>query len=426
MCYPPGHEHDTDYHGLHGRGRVPFRVSVSKSVLCLSLAESNIVEVGMESKGKILVIDDEEGIREGCRRVLEPQGFTVETAATLREGRRKIEGGDFDLVLLDVMMPDGRGIDLLVPIHEKDPDTVCVIITGYATVELAVEAIKGGAYDFISKPFTADLLLMTVNQGLERRRLSLEARRLQAIEQEAAELARAKEEMERLDRFKTAFTLTVAHELRAPVTALQSFLLAMLKGYVAPDQQRDVLQRAVVRSQELLDLVDDLLNLAAAREELTPPKRKTLSLADVLEEVVPLLRAQAEGKGVVFTMEVLQRPLVEANPDQMRQLWTNLISNAIKYTPAGGRVTITLGDEGGQAVGTVEDTGIGIAPEDQAKIFGEFYRTPQAKAVEPRGTGLGLPLVKRIVEGHGGMIEVESALGQGSRFTFRLPVARAV
>jgi two-component system sensor histidine kinase/response regulator len=377
----------------------------------------------METKGNILVIDDELGIREGCQRALEPQGFIVETAATLREGLRKIEEGDFDLVLLDVMMPDGRGIDLLAPIHEKDLDTVCVIITGYATVELAVEAIKRGAYDFISKPFTSDLLLMTVSQGLERRRLSLEAKRLQAVEQEAAELARAKEEMERLDRFKTAFTLTVAHELRAPVTALQSFLIAVLKGYVAPDQQRDILQRAIERTQELLNLVDDLLNLAAAREELTPPKLKTLSLADVLEEVVPLLRTQAEGKGVALAVEVRQRPLVEANPDQMRQLWTNLISNAIKYTPSGGEVRVTLDDEGERAVGIVEDTGIGIAPEDQAKIFGEFYRTPQAKAVEPRGTGLGLPLVKRIVEGHGGTIEVESALGQGSRFTFRLPLA---
>jgi two-component system sensor histidine kinase/response regulator len=378
----------------------------------------------METQGNILVIDDELGIRQGCRRALESQGFTVETAATMQEGRRKVREGDFDLVLLDVMLPDGRGIDLLASIREKDPDTVCVIITGYATVELAVEAIKQGAYDFISKPFTSDLLLMTVNQGFERRRLSLEAKRLQAIEREAAELARAKEEMERLDKFKTAFTLTVAHELRAPVNALQSFLLAMFKGYVPADQQQKVLQRAIERTQELLDLVDDLLNLAAAKEELTPPKREVLSLADVLEKVVPLLQAQAEEKGMTFTVEVIERPLVEANPAQMGQLWTNLISNAVKYTPVGGQVTITLEGKGEWAVGTVEDTGIGIAPEDQAKIFEEFYRTPQAKEIEARGTGLGLPLVKRIVEGHGGTIEVESALEQGSRFSFQLPAAK--
>jgi two-component system sensor histidine kinase/response regulator len=376
----------------------------------------------METQGNILVIDDELGIRQGCRRALEPQGFAVATAANIQEGLRKIREADFDLVLLDVMLPDGRGIDLLDPIHEKDPEIVCVIITGYATIELAVEAIKQGAYDFISKPFTSDLLLMTVNQGLEKRRLSLEAKRLQAIEQEAAELARAKEELERLDQFKTTFTLMVAHELRAPVNALQSFLLSLLKGYIPPDQQQKILRRAIERSQELLDLVDDLLNLAAAKEELAPPKRKVLSLADVLEKVVPLLQTQAEEKGMNFTVEISQRPLVEANPGQMGQLWTNLISNAVKYTPADGQVTVTLEERDGWAVGTVEDTGIGIAPEDQAKVFEEFYRTPQAKEFEHRGTGLGLPLVKRIVEGHGGTIEVESALGQGSRFTFRLPV----
>jgi len=211
--------------------------------------------------------------------------------------------------------------------------------------------------------------------------------------------------------------------LRAPVTALQSFLLSMLKGYIPADQQQEILQRAIERTQELLDLVDDLLNLARAKEELAPPKREVLSLADVLEEVVPLLRTQAEEKEITFALEARQRLPVEANPGQMRQLWTNLISNAVKYTPAGGRVTVTLEEENGWAVGIVEDTGIGIAPEDQDKIFEEFYRAPQAKEMEARGTGLGLPLVKRVVEGHGGTIEVESALGEGSRFIFRLPVA---
>jgi len=375
----------------------------------------------METQGYILVIDDEEGIREGCRRVLAPEGYTVETAATGQEGLRKILAEPFDLVLLDVVMPDIRGIDLLGPMHEKDPDTVCIIITGYATVELAVQAIKAGAYDFLSKPFSSDALLMTVRQGLERRRLAMEAKRLQALEREAAELTRAKEELERLDRFKTTFMLTVAHELRAPLTALQSFLLSLLKGYIPPDQKQPVLQQAVERSQELLDLVDDLLKLAAVKSEQEMKRREVLSLADPLEKVFPLLKTQADEKGLTFTLEVRQHPLVRADRDQMGQLWTNLISNAIKYTLPGGRVRVVLEEEERWAVGMVEDTGIGIAPEDQARIFEEFYRTRQAKEIEPRGTGLGLPLVKRIVEGHGGTITVQSALGQGSRFIFRLP-----
>ena len=377
----------------------------------------------MNEPPRILVIDDEEGIRAGCRRALEPEGYIVETAATGQEGLRRFREGNFDMVLIDVVLPDMRGVDLLAPILEKDPDVVCVVITGYATVELAVQAIRSGAYDFLSKPFTADVLRMTVAQGLERRRLTLEARRLQKIEEEARELARAKEELERLDRFKTTFMLTVAHELRAPLNALQSFLWAILKGYIPPEEQQEVLGRAVQRVQELLELVDDLLKLAAAKSEKGLEKREPVSLADVLEKVAPLFQKEAEAKGLAWAVEVRARPVVRADPDQMAQVWSNLISNAVKYTPAGGRVRVALEERDGWAIGTVEDTGIGIPPQDLERIFEEFYRTPQAKEVAPRGTGLGLPLVKQILEAHGGSITVESEVGRGSRFVFRLPVS---
>lgn len=376
----------------------------------------------MSEPPRILVIDDEEGIRAGCRRVLEPEGYIVETAATGQEGLRLFMEGNFDLVLLDVVLPDMRGIDLLKPMLEKDPDVICVIITGYATIELAVQAIRAGAYDFLSKPFTADVLKLVVAQGLERRRLSLEAKRLQKIEEEARELARAKEELERLDRFKTMFMLTVAHELRAPLNALQSFLLAILKGYIPPEEQREVLERAAQRTQDLISLVDDLLKLAAAKSEKGLEKREPISLADVLEKIFPLFKAEADSKGINCTLEIRQRPIVQADPDQMAQVWSNLISNAVKYTMPGGKVQVILEERDGWAIGIVEDTGIGIAREDLERIFEEFYRTPQAKKLVPHGTGLGLPLVKQIVEAHGGNITVESELGRGSRFTFRIPV----
>lgn len=376
----------------------------------------------MDNKIKIFVIDDEFGIREGCRRVLEPEGYEVALASTIQQGRASIEENSYDLILLDVMMPDGRGIDLLEDLKSKDPDTIVVIITGYATVELAVEAIKEGAYDFISKPFTSDVLLMTVRQGLEKRKLSLEAKRLQKIEQEAAELARAKDEMERLDEFKTVYTTMVAHELRAPVTALQSFLLSMLKGYVPEDQQKEILARAVDRVHELLDLVNDLLNLAAVREELAASKHALIHLVEMLHKVLPLFKVQAEEKGIELEINVQGNPEVRANEDQMVQVWTNLISNAIKYTPEHGRVSVSLEERDGWAIGQVKDTGIGIAPEHQEKIFSDFYRTPEAKEFSRLGTGLGLTLVKKVIEAHAGTIGFESESGKGTAFRFRLPI----
>jgi signal transduction histidine kinase len=377
----------------------------------------------VEIKGRILVIDDEAGIREGCRRTLEREGYGVETADSSQQGLALIMDKDFDLVLLDVVLPDIRGVELLGSILKRDLDIVCIVITGFATVELAVQTIKAGAYDFLAKPFTPDLLLLSVSQGMERRRLTLQSKQLQLLRQESDQVSRAHDELKQLSRFKTAYTLTVAHELRAPVAAVQTFLTTLVKGYVSANDQQAMMKRALERTQDLLNLVDDLLNLAAAQQETPTTPPRVLSPGEVLEKILPVLQVQAESKKIAVSVEIRQRPLVKAQPDQMGQLWTNLVSNAIKYTPANGRVRITLDQENGCAVGEVEDTGIGIAKEDLPWIFDEFYRTSQAKQMEPRGTGLGLALVKQIVEKYGGSLDVESTCGKGSRFSFRIPVA---
>jgi len=377
-----------------------------------------------EPFSRILVVDDEPGIREGCRRVLVPLDFHVEVAENGHEALRKVRSGKFDLVLLDIMMPDVSGIDLLEPIRQHDPDIVCIIITGYATVELAVQAVKRGAYDFISKPFSADELILAVTQGLERRRLTLESHRLAASEEKARELAEAKEALERLDRMKSTFMLTVAHELRAPVAALQGYLRLILDGYGDPEKQRGMLVRADKRASELLTLIDDLLTLAHVREAAPTETRARVQVHKVLAEVIDLLRVNAENKGIALSVRVDAEPTVLATREHVRQLWTNLISNAIRYTPEGGEVSVSLAVDDGTAVGAVADTGIGIAEEDLPKIFDEFYRTRTAKEMVNRGTGLGLAIVKRIVEAYGGTIGVESEAGKGSRFEFRLPLAQ--
>lgn len=375
-----------------------------------------------QDHARILVIDDELGIREGCRRILAPLGYTVQVAENGTEGLRIVQEWSPDLVLLDVMMPDVTGIDLLEPIHAHDPDIVCIIITGYATIELAVQAVKRGAYDFISKPFSGDTLVLAVHQGLERRRLVQESRRIQALEAEAQELTRAKEELERLDKMKSAFMLTVAHELRAPVAAIQGYLRLILDGYADPQKQREMLERSVQRASELLALIEDLLLLARVKDAAPEEKRIPVPVGDVLKQVAELLQVEAAKKNLAFSVQADANPAVLATRDHIRQLWTNLISNAIRYTPEGGRVSVCLTVQGDVVEGVVEDTGIGIAQEDLPRIFDEFYRTRTAKEMVSGGTGLGLPIVKRIVETYGGSIRVESEVGKGSRFTFTLPL----
>lgn len=379
----------------------------------------------MESHGRILVIDDDAGIRLACQRALRSEGFKVSTAADGEEGLQLLSSAPHDLVLLDMMMPGIGGLEMLEHIHELEPNAVCIVITGYATVELAVQAIKKGAYDFIAKPFDADTLLLTVNQGIERRALSLQSQRLDQLEAEAQALAREKTQLERLDRMKSTFTLTVAHELRAPVAAIQSYLRLILDGYIPPEKQRHYLERAERRAEAQLELINDLLDLARLQDPDLKLECEPVAVEDVLDEVLDAMAAQASEKQIDVTRDV-QSPLPHprVTPRHAKQLWNNLVSNALKYTPDGGTVRVSLHEQDGYLVGAVEDTGIGIPADEIPLVFEEFYRAKAAKAQTQMGTGLGLAIVKRILEAYGGSIEVESVPDQGSTFRFRLPLAR--
>ncbi|MFN2168906.1 MAG: response regulator, partial [Anaerolineae bacterium] len=191
---------------------------------------------------RILIIDDELGMREGSRRALTPLGYAVDVAPDVTTGTKMMRAGAYDLFLLDVMLPDGSGLDLLEPILARDPLAICIIITGFGSIEVAVEAIRRGAYDFLSKPFTSDELIVAVNQGLERRHLK-------AIEAQAQTLTREKEDLERLDEIKSQFMLQVAHELRAPVAAVQSYLNLIRAGYVSEEEIKPTLGRVQTRLQ---------------------------------------------------------------------------------------------------------------------------------------------------------------------------------
>lgn len=378
----------------------------------------------MTEPAKILVIDDEQGMLEGCKRALSPHGFSVDTAEDGAGGLRQILSGDYDLVLLDVMMPGVSGINLLAAIHEHDPEIVCIIITGYATVELAVKAIRQGAYHFLTKPFTSDELLLAVNQGIERRRLSLEAKRAQEAEAKARRLAEEKTRLEELDRAKLAFIRLVTHELQAPVGAIQSYLQLILDGFIPPEKHRQYIERAAARSQELLALITDLLELVRVQEVKTRSQATLVQVDDVLRQVIEQVQDQATQKDLQLSVNITAPlPPVRAIHDQIKSVWTNLIGNAIKYTPSGGAVEISLHSDSDQIVGQVRDTGIGIPPEAQSRLFTEFFRADNAKALNMRGTGVGLAIAKQVVEGAGGRIWAESDASHGSTFTFVLPAA---
>lgn len=240
----------------------------------------------------------------------------------------------------------------------------------------------------------------------------------------ALENARAYQALETADRAKSHFVRMAAHELRSPLSAVQSMLKVLEEGYVGSItvKQQDLIRRSQRRVSTLLAMVNDLLDLAAGKIEQFRGAKTEVVLNKVLSKVTGLLQTKAEEKGLKWNVEIPKDPLVLVGFEEgLERVFMNLISNAIKYTPPGGSVRVKAWSEDNQIKVEVSDTGIGIPEEALPRIFEEFYRAKNAKAVEMEGTGLGLAIAKDVVEQHGGHISVESVLGEGSTFCVTLP-----
>jgi signal transduction histidine kinase len=240
----------------------------------------------------------------------------------------------------------------------------------------------------------------------------------------AIENARTYQALEMADRAKSEFVRMVTHELRSPLSAVQSMLRILEQGYVDPltFSQKDLIQRSQRRISFLLALVKDLLELAAGKMEQLKGEKKEVILNPIIVKVTELMRASAEEKRLELEVEIAKEPLVLVGvEDGLERVLMNLVSNAVKYTPAGGSVAVRAWSENDRIKIEVSDTGIGIPEEALPRIFTEFYRARNARAWEMEGTGLGLAIARDVVEQHGGQISVKSAVGKGSTFYVTLP-----
>ncbi|RKY20194.1 MAG: hypothetical protein DRP90_03760 [Planctomycetota bacterium] len=359
---------------------------------------------------RILVIDDEEGMRLGCRKVLERRGFEVKTAADGAEGLSLLRSGGIDLALVDYKLPDRDGMSILDEVRSEGLDVPCIMITAYATLESAVAATKKGAYDFLAKPFTPAELNAAVDKAVEYIRLQREAKRL-------------KEEKKRV---RLEFVRIVSHELKAPLATIEGYLTNLLEGYAGDDPEawRRILERCKLRAEGMRKLIEDLLDLTRIESGSKESRPEEMDLAALLDDIVEVFEPQAERKKVVVEKEYRPPIPMFADVGELRIVFTNLVSNAIKYNREGGKVTVKAAREGDEVTVEVSDTGIGIREEDRKKLFTEFFRarTPETRNIP--GSGLGLAIVRKLVELGGGRIEVESEYGKGTTFRVTLPARR--
>src|ERR1019366_7672540 len=369
---------------------------------------------------RILLIEDEEAHANIVERSFERDGtFQLTVATTVGEGARAMERCTFDLVIADWRLPDGEAFDLLT----GDRRFPLLIMTSHGNEKVAIRAMRAGALDYVVKSESSLLDMRHIAERAIRQWQDMVAR--EQKEEYTRELESRNLEIERANRMKSEILANMSHELRTPLHTMLGFselLIEGLKGPLNVDQTRSV-NHIHNDAQHLLALINEILDLSKIEAGRLKLCRETLDLSGMLEETVGSLRPQCSSKSIRIETKAPCCLSVDGDRVRVRQILYNLLSNAVKFTPVGGRIRINAGSADGFAEISVTDTGIGIPQQEHQAIFEKFHQVVTVTSGMREGTGLGLAITKRLVEEHGGSIWLASEPGQGSRFSFTIPVS---
>ena len=367
------------------------------------------------SRARLLIVDDEAAQMQALCDTLADHGYEVRGCGNGEAALAELRRASFDLMLADLMMPGINGIGLLRAALAVDPTLVGIIMTGEGTIGTAVEAMQSGALDYILKPFKLSAILPVLSRALAVRRLRLDNAALQRRVQEHAAA------LEATNRELDAFTRSASHDLRAPLNVVLGFssLLVSDLGPQIPVEQRNWLVQVERSAQHMHQLIDALMRLSQVGRQAL--KLQAVDVTGLVRGVVDDLRREQPQRRVTWQLGAL--PDAQADALLLRQVFVNLLSNAFKFTRDTEQAVIEVGSEtrGDERVFVVRDNGAGIDMTRAERLFDAFQRFHQSDQFE--GSGVGLSIVQRIVQRHGGRIWAESAPGQGARFSFTLPGA---
>jgi signal transduction histidine kinase len=359
-------------------------------------------------KPLVLIIDDEESLRDGCRQTLEKSGYTVLTAGEGVEGIKIARENKPEIAFIDLKMPGMSGMEIIEILSRDIPDVVLIMITGYATIVSAVEAIQKGAYDYLPKPFSPDQLRAEARRGLDHRNLKIETRRL-------------REEKERMEK---SFITFVSHEMRSPLVVIRQYIesLKAIAGDRFDKDVTDIIERCRIRIQSLEEMIEHWLDLSRIEDGTFAQKKDILSLSSIIARSAADLAPVCQGKEILLETHVPDNlPNIIGDEEGLLRVFTNIIGNATKYTPEGGKITISAQSEEYSITVSISDTGSGIPHDKLPFIFEPFFRV-KGKDERHRGSGLGLTFCKKIMESHGGEIWATSKEGEGTTFVLKFPI----
>jgi signal transduction histidine kinase len=375
---------------------------------------------------RLLIVDDNRAQVDALSHALQMEGFATTGVGSSTEALDLLRtsaadpGNSFDVLITDFQMPGMNGIALLRAAHSIDEHLVSIVMTGHATIDTAVDAMRSGALDYIVKPINLRVTVPAVRRAIAVRRLRVEnAALLQRLAERTAELEAANHELLRANRELDAFSCSVSHDMRQPLNAMIGFcdlLLSETDGELNPTQKHYAAE-ATRGGRRLMQLTDDLLRLSRLGQQ--PLDKKHAHIGAMVIEICNELRAQERPHGLDVRVGTL--PDVSCDAGLMRQVFANLLSNAFKFTrnTPSARIDVDGWVQDEKCVYRVCDNGAGFDMKKADEMFTMFRRLHDGRDFE--GTGVGLSIVRRILERHGGSITAEGAPGQGARFTLTLP-----
>lgn len=357
---------------------------------------------------KLLLVDDDAGDRKMVKLALsqfsDTINFDIETAETLSETVENLKNKNYDVVILDLGLPDSRGVDTVQKTHEANPDVPIVVLTGLANEETGLKALEKGAEDYLVKgKILEHTLVKAIRYAIERKKVGNKLK--EAIEA------------------KSKFISIVSHDLRVPLTSIKESISIVAEGLAGKikKEQKDCLDIAARNVDRLNRLINDLLDFQKLGAGKMNFEILDNNINELAKEVHQTMLSVAEKAGIDLILNLDSGlPMTKFDKDKINQVLSNLVNNAIKFTKEGSITIRTSKNEDSIEV-SVADTGCGIKEEDLPKLFHEFEQLETPGIEKPHGTGLGLAITKEIITKHEGEIWAESKVDNGSTFFFTLP-----